>query len=216
LAYRDYADGDLDEVIHYGEGYHAWEISPEAYKQILKVSLVGSLFHKENPRNSCNAYLQWLYAGSIVYCPAAYFTKATLLLIIARIFTVRYCVSRGIYISIAALLVAYLPMQISKTFVCSPIKAFWDQSVHGSCLNQRKVFIADTTVGFLTDFMILIIPIPLIWSLHVPLQKKIKMAALLGAGGVATAVTCYRLWAVVDFINSKDVTADFVPQSICV
>lgn len=159
---------------------------------------------------------QWLYVGAVVYLPAAYFTKVTLLLIIARIFTVRECVARSIYIFIAALLVAYLPMQISKTFICSPIKAFWDSSVHGSCINQRKVFIADTTVGMVTDFIILILPIPLIWSLHAPLRKKIKIAALLGAGGIATGVTCFRLWAVVRFIKAKDDTSEFVRQSVAV
>lgn len=129
---------------------------------------------------------------------------------------VRRYVTRSIYIFIAALLVAYLPMQISKTFICSPIKAYWDHSVHGSCLNQRKIFIADTTLGFLTDFIILILPIPLIWSLHAPLQKRIKIAAVLGAGGIATGVTCFRLWAVVRFIHSTDVTSDFVRQSVAV
>jgi hypothetical protein len=152
----------------------------------------------------------------VIYCPAAYFTKVTLLLIVARIFTVRECVTRSIYIFVVALLVAYLPMQITKTFICSPIKAFWDDSVHGSCLEQRKIFIADTTVGLVTDFIILILPIPLIWSLHAPLSKKMRISVLLGAGGIATAVTCYRLWAVVRFIHSQDVTSDFVKQSVAV
>ncbi|KAK7214607.1 hypothetical protein V2G26_002610 [Clonostachys chloroleuca] len=181
-------------MLYYGEGRHAWELSPEAYKNILR----------------------WLYFGSVVYSPAAYFTKVTILLIIARIFIVRERVTMSIYIFIAALLVSYLPIQFTKTFICSPIKAFWDDSVKGTCLNQRRIFIADTTLSFLTDFIILTIPIPLIWSLKTPLCKKIQVAALLGAGGIATAVTCFRLWAVVQFIHSTDASSDFVRQSICV
>jgi hypothetical protein len=37
-----------------------------------------------------------------------------------------------------------------------------------------------------TDLAILILPIPLVWSLHMPFQKKIRIEALLGAGGIAT------------------------------
>jgi hypothetical protein len=169
-----------------------------------------------NSSNSRTIFLQWLYAGSIVYLPAAYFTKVTLLLIIARVFRVKRAVAKSIYIFIAALFFAYLPMQISKTFICSPIKAFWDDRVHGSCLQQRKIFIADTTVGFVTDFIILILPIPLIWSFNASLWKKVKIAAVLGAGGIATGVTCFRLWAVVQFISAADDTAQFVRQSIAV
>lgn len=204
-------------MLYYGEGRHAWELSPEAYKNILRVSFIGnSLSRQPNRLNSCNSHLQWLYFGSVVYSPAAYFTKVTILLIIARIFIVRDRVTMSIYIFIAALLVSYLPIQFTKTFICSPIKAFWDDSVKGTCLNQRRIFIADTTLSFLTDFIILTIPIPLIWSLKTPLCKKIQVAALLGAGGIATGVTCFRLWAVVQFIHSTDASSDFVRQSICV
>lgn len=43
-----------------------------------------------------------------------------------------------------------------------------------------------------------------------PLRKKLKILVLLGAGGVATAVTIYRLYLVILFLSSTDVTSDFV------
>jgi hypothetical protein len=48
------------------------------------------------------------------------------------------------------------------------------------------------------------------------MREKIKIMVLLGAGGVATAVSIYRLYNVIKFIESKDVTSDFVYQSITV
>ena len=39
------------------------------------------------------------------------------------------------------------------------------------------------------------------------------VGAIVG-GGVATAVTVYRLYLVIQFRNSTDVTADFVPLSL--
>ncbi|KAK7219108.1 hypothetical protein V2G26_007111 [Clonostachys chloroleuca] len=87
-------------MIHYGEGYHAWEVTPEDYSQILK----------------------WLYTNSIIYFPTAYFTKVTLLLLIGRVFAVKEQVARSIHVFIAMLFVAYLPVQIVKKVICIPIR----------------------------------------------------------------------------------------------
>lgn len=146
----------------------------------------------------------------------AYAIKVTLLLLIARVFSVRESVSRAIHIFIIVLCIAYVPNQIAKTIICTPIRAFWDKSVKGQCLQQRKIFIADTTLAIVTDIIILILPIPLTWSMRSPMREKIKIMVLLGAGGVATGVSIYRLYNVIKFIESKDVTLDFVYQSITV
>nr|XP_036578884.1 uncharacterized protein CTRU02_11138 [Colletotrichum truncatum]KAF6786267.1 integral membrane protein [Colletotrichum truncatum] len=176
-------------MAHYGEGYHAWELSKESYREIMR----------------------WLYASSVIYCPAAYFTKVTLLLLEARVFAVHASVARGIHIFIILLLVCYIPIQTLKTIICIPISAFWNpHTLNPKCLNQRKIFIADLSLAIITDFVILILPIPLLWGLRMSFRKKLKILVLLGAGGVATAVTVYRMYLVVLFLSSVDVTADFV------
>jgi len=159
---------------------------------------------------------RWLYAGTIIYCPASYFTKVTLLLIIARIFTVREKVAKSLYYFIGGLMIAYLPIQFVKIFVCSPIKSYWDSSVKGTCLNQTQLFFADISLAILTDFVILVIPIPLTWSLRAPLGTKLRVLAFLSAGGAATAVTTYRQVLAVRFMHSKDETADFAEIVITV
>ncbi|KAK1574022.1 uncharacterized protein LY79DRAFT_524717 [Colletotrichum navitas] len=180
-------------MAHHGEGYHAWEITKEAYQEVMR----------------------WLYASSIIYIPAAYFTKVTLLLFEARVFAIHERTSRGIRIFIIGLFISYVPIQTLKTVICWPISAFWDPRVpKPKCLNQRKLFIADLSLAILTDVIIVVLPIPLLWGLRLPLRKKVKILTLLGAGGIATAVTIYRMYLVVQFLGSKDVTADFVVLDI--
>ncbi|KAJ6787530.1 hypothetical protein PWT90_02785 [Aphanocladium album] len=173
--------------VKYGQGHHAWEVSPEDNSNMRK----------------------WLYAGTVVYCPASYFTKVTLLLIIARIFAVKPFVARGIYIFMALLFIAYFPIQMVKILVCNPIKAYWDTSVKGTCRNQTQLFYADISLAMITDLFILILPIPLTWNLEAPRSMKIKVMLLLGAGGIATAVTTYRQVLAVHFMHTTDPTADF-------
>ncbi|KAM0270413.1 hypothetical protein ACHAQH_009471 [Verticillium albo-atrum] len=174
-------------MIHYGLGRYAWEVTVENYSEVLK----------------------WLYASSIVYIPAAYLTKVTLLLLIARVFAVNERVAKGIHWFLWALLLLYTPVQTIKIIICIPVQSYWDPSISGRCINQRRVFIVDLSIAVMADLVILILPIPLAWSLNLPLKKKIKIMLMLGAGGAATAVTVFRLVRVVQFVGSKDVTADF-------
>ncbi|CAI6101148.1 unnamed protein product [Clonostachys chloroleuca] len=173
------------QLIRHGMGYHTWDVAPDEYAEMLKV---------------------WVYITSILYEPAAYFTKVTLLLLLARVFAVNTKVSKGIHYFNVALLIAYIPLLAVKIALCQPIPGFWRQDVEGKCLDLREILIIDVAFAIATDTLIFTIPIPLIWQLRTPWTKKIKFVLLLGAGGAATAFTVYRL---VLLNNGRDVAANF-------
>ncbi|ORY66613.1 uncharacterized protein BCR38DRAFT_512850 [Pseudomassariella vexata] len=176
------------KMISHGEDHHAWEVTVDNYSQFLK----------------------WLYISTLLYNPTVYLTKTTLLLLTARAFAVYERVALGLRVFIFAVLIAYIPIQIVKTVVCRPIRAYWDTSIKNAhCLGQRQAFIYDISVALFTDALILIVPIPLTWSLSMPLIKKVKIAVILGAGGVAMGVLIFRAYKCVLFLDSNDVTADF-------
>ncbi|KAH7262935.1 integral membrane protein [Fusarium tricinctum] len=183
----------IEDLARYGGGYHAWEIrQPEYYN-----------------------WLKWFYASTVVYIPAAFFTKATILFLMARVFAVEPRVAKGIRIFIWALLVAYIPIQILRIVNCYPIRTYWDPTVRNAhCLNQRKIFFSDLALSIVTDLIILLVPIPLTWRLTLSVRKRIKIVLLLGAGGIATALTLFRVAKAVDFLNSDDITVDYTPISI--
>ncbi|EEA25140.1 conserved hypothetical protein [Talaromyces marneffei ATCC 18224] len=79
----------------------------------------------------------------------------------------------------------------------------------GSCLNQGKVIVADSVMSVVTDLAILILPLPLTWSLQMPLEKKLKVIGLLSAGGLATGFSLYRLVMIVQDGQSPDQTMVF-------
>ncbi|KAJ4135187.1 hypothetical protein NW768_004808 [Fusarium equiseti] len=180
-------------MARYGAGYHAWEIrKPEYYD-----------------------WLKWFYGSTIVYIPAAFFTKATILLLMARVFAVEPRVAKAIRIFIWALLIAYIPIQILRIVTCDPIRTYWDPKVRNAhCLNQRKIFFSDLSLSIVTDLIILLVPIPLTWRLTLSLGKRVKIVLLLGAGGIATALTLYRVAKAVEFLNSDDITVDYTPIAI--
>ena len=77
--------------------------------------------------------------------------------------------------------------------VCTPISAYWEITanvgVNGRnpyCLNQSHIFIVDISVAVLTDFIILIVPFPLAFSMHsLSIKRKIQIISLLSTGGAA-------------------------------
>ncbi|KAG7144378.1 hypothetical protein HYQ46_006887 [Verticillium longisporum] len=127
--------------------------------------------------------LKWLYIGSIVYVPAAYFVEVTILLLIARVFAAEERVAKGIYIFILMLPFAYTPY---------------------------KIFIADVNIAIIVDLVIVLVPISVIWSMRLPLRETLRIILMLIVGTLTIGVAVFWLVKVVMFVNSEDVTADFV------
>ncbi|KUJ13393.1 uncharacterized protein LY89DRAFT_785111 [Mollisia scopiformis] len=172
----------------HGGGNHEWEVTKE--------NMVG--------------FQQALYADTIVYGPAAWTTKTTLLLIFARVFSPFRKTVLFIYVFIGLMFCYYFPVMIIKIRVCTPIEGLWNPDIHAECINQSQLFWTDTIMSAATDFVILVLPIPLVWSLQITLKKKMKISALLGAGGIATGASIVRLILVFQPNSFADETVSFV------
>ncbi|OLN94288.1 hypothetical protein CCHL11_02818 [Colletotrichum chlorophyti] len=188
LYVKLYAAGKFQ--LHYGLGHHIWEITASNFSNLQK----------------------WLYISSLLYSPAAFFTKVALMLLTTRVFSVDRVVTKSLQALLFFFLIAYIPAQVAKAVVCLPVEAFWDPTVsHFTCINQTKLFIYDTAISIVSDAIILIVPVVLTWRLRVSMARKIKIVGLLGAGGVAVSITAYRMYLVIRYENTADSTADFVP-----
>jgi hypothetical protein len=130
--------------------------------------------------------------------------KVLLILMLKRIFYPFGNLAILIRILLGFILAYYSAILLVRVFVCTPIPAFWNGN--GSCVNLEAVFIVDSFVSLITDAAILILPIALVWNLHLPFGKKVKIAGLLGAGGLATVSNIYRLWLAFHSLATKDPT----------
>ncbi|KKA23219.1 hypothetical protein T310_2712 [Rasamsonia emersonii CBS 393.64] len=150
------------------------------------------------------------YVATLFYAPMAFFVKVALLAILARIFAPSRKVVIVVYAILAIVMGYYLPAFIIKVRICMPISAYWEGTEHGgSCLNQGAVITADSVMSVVTDLAILILPLPLTWSLHMSMERKLKIIDLLSAGGLATGFSLYRLVMIVKDGDSPDQTIVF-------
>ncbi|KAK2738578.1 integral membrane protein [Colletotrichum kahawae] len=138
------------------------------------------------------------------------FKKLTLLLIVIRVFGTYKKTVIATYAVIVFMVGYYAPVLVIKTLICRPIAGFWDPDLPADCFNQRAVFVADTAVSAVTDLAVLTIPIPVAVTLRMSWSKRLKVLAMLSAGGIATAASIVRMILVVQLQKSNDEPVDFI------
>jgi hypothetical protein len=62
---------------------------------------------------------------------------------------------------------------------CRPLAKEWDKTLSGSCLDTTKQELADTIINAILDFSIMVLPLPVLWSLNLPLKKKLGITGIL-------------------------------------
>ncbi|KAI9713726.1 MAG: hypothetical protein M1812_006564 [Candelaria pacifica] len=167
----------------YGGGYHQWDV---------KVDHIEPFFKS-------------FYAAAIFYAPMAFFVKVALLTILTRVFAPYRKTLILIYVLIGLLMAYYIPALITKIRICMPISAYW-RGERENCLDQGAIIMSDSIISVISDLAILVLPLPLTWSLQMPRKKKLRVIGLLGAGGLATAFSVYRLALIVSNGSSPDAT----------
>ncbi|KAH8694199.1 hypothetical protein BGW36DRAFT_463777 [Talaromyces proteolyticus] len=131
-------------------------------------------------------------SDEVTYTVAIAFVKYSILLLYSRIFP-----SKGLRIAIittAVFITAWACSSIfGSIFQCVPIRSQWDPSVQGKCINYGNFVLAIGIINIISDFVILVLPIPVIWSLNMKKTKKLLTIFTLVAGSFACVVSIVRL-----------------------
>lgn len=163
----------------------------------------GYPFAELSPKEQI-AFKKFCYIATILYCPMALFVKIALLAILTRIFAPFRGKVWFIYIFLGCLCCYYTVALIVKIRICGPIPRYWlGEQVPGTCLDQTAALIADSVISVVSDLIILILPLPLTWSLQMSRNRKLRVIGLLGAGGLATGFSLYRLVMVLQGSNDE-------------
>ncbi|CEL10445.1 hypothetical protein ASPCAL13564 [Aspergillus calidoustus] len=79
-------------------------------------------------------------------------------------------------------------------FQCWPIQYTWDKKiVGGSCFNQQAFYRYVSLPNILTDFVILIMPMPLVWKLQTRLTHKLALTGVFLLGGLGLVTSILRM-----------------------
>lgn len=70
------------------------------------------------------------------------------------------------------------------SFQCRPLQLIWDQTVDGTCINASLFFILGSAPNVITDFVILVLPLPAVWRLQTTTMQKISLTGIFLLGSL--------------------------------
>lgn len=124
--------------------------------------------------------------GSLVlYGPTIFFAKLSIFLLYLRAFgpnrPVRYLTYLGIGINLAF----HAGASFVYAYLCvpRPSETWLQGQTSHRCLDRATTMAyAQGIFGIVSDLFIWLLPLPVIWSLHMPLKKKVGVSAIFATG----------------------------------
>ncbi|OTA93660.1 hypothetical protein M434DRAFT_64332, partial [Hypoxylon sp. CO27-5] len=88
---------------------------------------------------------------------------------------------------------------VLETFLlCRPLAYNWDTSIEGTCGDRNAVYVVAGATNMATDFMVLLMPVPIILKLNMPISQRLGLIATFSLGLFITAISIIRLKSLMD------------------
>lgn len=157
----------------YGLGLHLWHITKGMLVNYVRLSTVNIIM--------------------IAVLP--YLIKISIMVMYLRIFGHNRTFRRTVYGSIAFMVAAAIAFFLPMAMQCIPLSSAWDFGPGGRrrCINGPLLGFITVAANAVTDLYVMCLPLPLLWRLQMPLQRKIGVIATFATGGIATTVAFVRV-----------------------
>lgn len=76
----------------------------------------------------------------------------------------------------------FIAVTLLAAFTCTPTRKSWKPEVPGHCLDSFKTYLGAAAPNVLTDFFLLVLPLPMLWALSLRLSKKVGLSVVFMLG----------------------------------
>lgn len=122
-----------------------------------------------------------LFAFQLIYVLAHPIIKTSILLLYKRIFTFNSQLFKYAWYAVLTYVISCGVMGLSLTLsLCKPIRFIWEQSfgtASGTCVDLKAADVGPGVALMAADIMILVLPMPMLWSLQIKWVRKIQVCA---------------------------------------
>ena len=154
--------GLVSVEVHYGFGRHKAELTQWQYIEFMKYS-----------------YGEWIQTFQTLM-----FTKISICFFLLRIPVERRLI-RPIQGAAAALIISNIVLTLLWIFQCHPIDSAWNKQTPGSCFTDgqlQRIIISQALISIISDVMLALFPIVLLWNVQIAPRIKIGLCALMALG----------------------------------
>ncbi|KAI0506159.1 hypothetical protein F5B22DRAFT_660668 [Xylaria bambusicola] len=104
---------------------------------------------------------------------------------------------------VVAYIITFLPLLLTN---CVPLSQYWDPKPGGWCRDTLIYDMATVAANFFLDLAVLILPMPVLWSLKMSIRDKLTVTAMFSIGFVTIALISWRSAVTVRTRGSPDWT----------
>ena len=124
---------------------------------------------------------QALLAGEILWITAVTFIRASVILLYIWIFSKPpfRLVCYGI---LTINFLYFTGTVLACCLICRPLAYSWNRSIHGTCGDQKSVYLFIGVFNLLMDVTTVALPLPVLWGLQMPTGRKIALSVLFSMG----------------------------------
>ncbi|KAK8066558.1 hypothetical protein PG997_013305 [Apiospora hydei] len=131
-------------------------------------------------------FLIYMTASTVIWALSVTTAKMSILLLylqLSPVQKVRWAVYSTLFVVVSYSLIA----TFTTVFGCSPVHATCDYrpavQAGAVCLDRKNAIYATSSLNIITDFTIVLLPIPMFWHLQMPRRQKVALISLFVAGG---------------------------------
>ena len=144
----------------------------------------AGLHTRDFSMNLKEQYSRWTFVSVFFYLPSLLGYKISILFLYLRIFNVdnnfRYCTWLVMFITFGYLFSNFW----TQLFMCRPIIKYWKLEIPGHCISYYNADHSYGSLNFITDLMILVLPLPLIWRIQLSLKEKFEVSVIFFLGSL--------------------------------
>ncbi|KAK1966466.1 CFEM domain-containing protein [Colletotrichum sublineola] len=161
-------------------------------------------------------YLIFLFTFSILYICCLSFIKASILFLYLRIFPDEKFRKILWYTQLFNLLL-WISCTAASLAACEPLNFFWNGwmgEMKGKCYDLNAFAMCHGAINVALDVWMLILPVSQIYNLRMKRKEKAGIMLMFGVGIFLTAVSAYRIKALMIFATSYNITANAFQASL--
>lgn len=162
---------------HFGLGRHTAAISASMLRRLLEVRA------RDRPLLECTLLTkrQASWFATLWFAITIYLTKISILFLYMRTLT-HHWVQRTLRVLMTMVILTCVTGIGLVLTACIPLTAYWDSNVQATYCHSTDAYYAILGIQLGTDFLIFLLPLPVIWSMRAPRDQKLMLLMLFSFG----------------------------------
>ncbi|KAL1954898.1 hypothetical protein VTO42DRAFT_487 [Malbranchea cinnamomea] len=146
------------------------------------------------PLENVHMSMKMFWVLQILYKCTINTTKLSILLLYRTIFeTNRFKFRTVCNVLFVIILLHTFTTTVATILECVPISKVWERSIPGTCINLTAFWYTNAVFNISIDFLIFLLPMPVINTLSLPLRSKFALMGIFALGAFVCATSVVRM-----------------------